>query len=281
MEMTHLNLFHNLVAAGMKMRYGSKPGKEATLRCLFEKKHIMDAGFIDYYLMAFWIFRHYATSAEVAVWPRGAMPSSIICYCLGLTEIDPIKYGLHSVRFVNDELPKFQFDIEASRFEDFRKGAEELLEANAGGYDISAIRKCLFQDLSPMEYLSKKRKQPLPEDIDDEIVRYALKFPQTMDLYETYVKNPKCDILIYQEEMLDILKQVFHVYGIKVNQIRLSIQRGEDKQVEAYKKELLANLKDVTLTEAEAAWQRLISNPKAFLKAHAVSRILAQYRYEF
>ena len=240
----------------------------------------MDAGFIDYYLMAFWIFRHYATSAEIAIWPRGAMPSSIICYCLGLTEIDPIKYGLHSVRFVNDELPKFQFDIEASRFEDFRKGAEELLKANAGGYDISAIRKCLFQDLSPMEYLSKKRKQPLSEDIDDEIARYALRFPQTMDLYETYVKNPKCDILIYQEEMLDILKQVFHVYGIKVNQIRLSIQRGEKEQVEAYKKELLANLKDVTLTEAEAAWQRLISNPKAFLKAHAVSRILAQYRYE-
>ena len=280
MEMTHLNLFHNLVAAGMKMRYGSKPGKEATLRCLFEKKHIMDAGFIDYYLMASWIFRHYATSAEVAVWPRGAMPSSIICYCLGLTEIDPIKYGLHSVRFVNDELPKFQFDIEASRFEDFKKGAEELLEANADGYDIPAIRKCLFQDLTPMDYLSKERKRPLPDDIDDELARYALRFPQTMDLYETYVKNPKCDILIYQEEMLDILKQVFHVYGIKVNQIRLSIQRGEDKQVEAYKKELLANLKDVTLTEAEAAWQRLISNPKAFLKAHAVSRILAQYSYE-
>lgn len=280
MEMTHLNLFHNLVAAGMRMRYGSKPGKEAVLRCLFEKKHIMDAGFIDYYLMAFWIFRHYATSAEVAVWPRGAMPSSIICYCLGLTEIDPIKYGLHSVRFVNDELPKFQFDIEASRFEDFKKGAEELLEANADGYDIPAIRKCLFQDLTPMGYLSKKRKRPLPEDIDDELARYALRFPQTMDLYETYVKNPKCDILIYQEEMLDILKQVFHVYGIKVNQIRLSIQRGEKKQVEAYKKELFANLKDVTLAEAEAAWQRLISNPKAFLKAHAVSRILAQHSYE-
>ena len=280
MEMTHLNLFHNLVAAGMRMRYGSKPGKEATLRCLFEKKHIMDAGFIDYYLMAFWIFRHYATSAEVAVWPRGAMPSSIICYCLGLTEIDPIKYGLHSVRFVNDELPKFQFDIEASRFEDFKKGAEELLEANADGYDIPAIRKCLFQDLTPMDYLSKERKRPLPDDIDDEFARYALRFPQTMDLYETYVKNPKCEILIYQEEMLDILKQVFHVYGIKVNQIRLSIQRGEKKQVEAYKKELFANLKDVTLAEAETAWQRLICNPQAFLKAHAVSRILAQYSYE-
>ena len=281
MEMTHLNLFHGLVAAGMKMRYGSKPGKEATLRCLFEKKHIMDAGFIDYYLMAFWIFRHYATSAEIAVWPRGAMPSSIICYCLGLTEIDPIKYGLHSVRFVNDELPKFQFDIEASRFEDFRKGAEELLEANADGYDIPAIRKCLFQDLTPMDYLSKERKRPLPDDIDDEFARYALRFPQTMDLYETYVKNPKCEILIYQEEMLDILKKTFHVLSIKANKIRLSIQRGEKEQVEAYKKEIFADLKDTTLAEAEGVWQRLTSNPKAFLKAHAVSRILAQYRYEF
>ena len=279
MEMTHLNLFHGLVAAGMKMRYGSKPGKEATLRCLFEKKHIMDAGFIDYYLMAFWIFRHYATSAEVAVWPRGAMPSSIICYCLGLTEIDPIKYGLHSVRFVNDELPKFQFDIEASRFDDFKKGAEELLEANADGYDIPAIRKCLFQDLTPMDYLSKERKRPLPDDIDDELARYALRFPQTMDLYETYVKNPKCEILIYQEEMLDILKKTFHVLSIKANKIRLSIQRGEKEQVEAYKKEIFADLKDITLAEAEGVWQRLTSNPQASLKAHAVSRVMASYKY--
>ena len=279
MEMTHLNLFHGLVAAGMKMRYGSKPGKEATLRCLFEKKHIMDAGFIDYYLMAFWIFRHYATSAEVAVWPRGAMLSSLICYCLGLTEIDPVKYGLHSVRFVNDELPKFQFDIEASRYEEFMKGAEDLLQANTKDYDISAIRECLFKDVKPYEYLSKKQERPLPENIDAELAQYALRFPQTMDLYEKYVQNPKCDIIIYQEEMLDILKDTFHVLSIKANNIRLSIQRGEKEQVEAYKKEIFADLKDITLAEAEGVWQRLTSNPQAFLKAHAVSRVMASYKY--
>lgn len=276
--MTHLNLFHGLVAAGMKMRYGSKPGKEATLRCLFEKKHIMDAGFIDYYLMAFWIFRHYATSAEVAVWPRGAMPSSLICYCLGLTEIDPIKYGLHSARFVNDELPKFQFDIEASRYEEFMKGAEDLLQANTKDYNISAIRECLFKDVKPYEYLSKKQERPLPENIDAELAQYALRFPQTMDLYEKYVQNPKCDIIIYQEEMLDILKDTFHVLSIKANNIRLSIQRGEKEQVEAYKKEIFADLKDITLAEAEGVWQRLTSNPQAFLKAHAVSRVMASYK---
>ena len=100
-----------------------------------------------------------------------------------------------------------------------------------------------------------------------------------MDLYETYVQNPKCDILIYQEEMLDILKKTFHVLSIKANQIRLSIQRGDKEQVEAYRKEIFADLKDITLAEAEIAWQRLTSNPKAFLKAHAVSRVLASYKY--
>ena len=297
MKKTHTELFQDLVLAGAKMRYGfgnssechpnlpkGKPVvikiNQAAVRVPMEIRQIIDAGFVDYYLMAFTLFRHNASSAGIGYWPRGAMPSSIICYCLGLTEIDPVKYGLHSVRFVNDELPKFQFDIEASRFEDFKKGAEELLEANADGYDIPAIRKCLFQDLTPMDYLSKERKRPLPDDIDDEFARYALRFPQTMDLYETYVKNPKCDILIYQEEMIDILKNIFHVYGVKANQIRKGIQRGEKEQVEAYKKEIFAELKDISLIEAEIAWQRLTSNPKAFLKAHAVSKVLASYKYE-
>ena len=278
--MTHTEIFHGLVAAGMKMRYGNNPSKQALLKVLWEKKHIMDAGFVDYYIMAFWIFRHYATSAGIEVWARGAVPSSMVCYCLGLTEVDPVKYGLHSARFVNDELPKFQFDIEASRYEEFMKGAEDLLQANAKDYDISAIKECLFKDVKPYEYLSKKQERPLPDNIDDEIARYALYFPQTMDLFAAYVNHPKCDLLIYQEEMLDILKETFNVPSIKANQIRLSIQRGETEQVEAYKKEIFSDLKDLAPTGAEAAWQRLTSNPKAFLKAHAFSRVLASYKYE-
>ena len=282
--MTHLEIFHGLVAAGMKMRYGDKPSKAAILRCLWEKKHIMDAGFVDYYLMAFTLFRHNAASAGIDYWARGAVPSSVVCYCLGLTEIDPIKYGLHSVRFVNDELPKFQFDIEASRYDEFMKMAEEVLQASAEDYDITAIRENMLRrlkNITPVEYLSQKRERPLPENIDDELARYALSFPDTMDLYEAYVKNPKSDLLIYQEQMLDILRQTFRVSSTKANQIRLSIQRGDAEQVEAYKQELFSNLPDLTPAKAEAAWQRLTSNPRAFLKAHAVSHVLASYKYEF
>lgn len=283
--MTHLEMFQGLVAVGMKMRYGDKPDKAALLRCLWEKKHIMDAGFEDYYLMAFTLYRHNAASAGIGYWARGAVPSSIVCYCLGLTEIDPIKYGLHSVRFVNDEPPKFQFDIEASRYDEFMKMAEDVLQASAvEGYNILTIRESMLQrikNLTPMEYLSKKRDRPLPEDLEDELARYALSFPDTMDLYDTYVQNPNCDLVIYQEQMLDILRQTFRVSSIKANLIRLSILRGEAEQVEAYKQELFADLKDLNPTQAEAAWKRLTSNPKAFLKAHAVSHVLAQHHYEF
>lgn len=292
--MTHMELFHGLVAAGVRMRYGSKPSKDIVLRVLWEKKHIIDAGFIDYYIMAFWIFRFHATSSNINVWPRNAMPSSIVCYCLGLTEVDPIKYSLHSVCFVNDKLPDFQFDIEKSRFEEFMKMAEHLLQANAGDYDITAIKACLLRKdvklgktarityLTPCEYLSRKNERPVPDNIDDEMARYALKFPQTMDLYEAYIKAPSSfNHLIYQEEMLDILRKTFRVNSIKANDIRLAIQRGKTEQVEAYKKEVFSNLKDITVSEAERAWERLASNPKAFLKAHAVSRVLAKYKYDF
>ena len=276
MERTHTDILKGLVSAGKRWRYGEKADNLVTRRIVWELMHIIDAGFVDYYVMAFWIFKY--SKQDINYWARGAMPSSIVCYCLGLTEIDPIKYSLHSARFVNDELPKFQFDIEASRFDEFMKRAEDILQANAEDFDIPAIRECLFKDVKPYEYLNKKQERPLPTGLEDEFARYALYRPDTLDLFDAYIQNPKSDILIYQEQMLDILKGVFHLGGIKANQIRLAIHRGETEQIEAYKQEVFED-SDLSTEEKEKAWQRLSSNPKAFLKAHAVSRVLAQYKY--
>lgn len=289
MKKSHSELLQGLVSAGLRERYGkelepkqinanTKTCSIAPVRMLLEMKQIEEAGFVDYYLMVFWIFKY--SMQDINFWARGAMPSSIVCYCLGLTEVDPIKYGLHSARFVNEGLPKFQFDIDASRFDDFMKKAEEILAENAEDYDIPAIRECLFKDLKPSSYLSMKKERPLPADLEDAFARYALYFPQTMDLFTAYVNRyPKCDFIIYQEQMLDILREVFHVSGIMANHIRLSIQRGETEQIEAYKHEVF-EASDLSTEEKEKAWQRLTSNPKAFLKAHAVSQVLASYKFD-
>ena len=277
MERTHTDILKGLVSAGKRWRYGELADNLVKRRIVWELKHIIDAGFVDYYVMAFWIFKY--SKQDINFWARGAMPSSIVCYCLGLTETDPIKYGLHSARFVNEEPPKFQFDIEASRFDEFMKRAEDMLQANEENFDIPAIRECLFKDLKPSSYLNKKKKRPLPDDLEDEFARYALFRPDTLDLFDAYIRNPKSDILIYQEQMLDILKGVFHMGGIKANQIRLAIQRGETEQVEAYRQELFAS-SDLPDEEKEKTWKRLTSNPKAFLKAHAVSQVLASYKFD-
>lgn len=153
-------ILKSLVAAGMAMRYGDKPVRQVKQRILWELKHIIDAGFEDHYIMAFWIFRHYAKSKKNGYWGRGAMGSSIVCYCLGLTEVDPLRFGLHSARFVNDEPPKFQFDIEASRYDEFMQKAQNLLAAKAKDYDMEVVRLSL--DVTPMAYLSRKREAPGP-----------------------------------------------------------------------------------------------------------------------
>ena len=278
MERTHADILKGLVGAGVRWRYGEKADNLVKRRVVWELMHIIKAGHVDFYLMAFWIFRH--SMNGINYWARGAMPSSVTCYCLGLAEVEPVRYGLHSARFVNEEVPKFQFDIEASRFDEFMMRAEDVLQANAKDFDIPVVRECLFRDLSPSSCLSKKKESSPPADLDDEIARYALYFPQTMDLFQTYVSSyPHCNLLIYQEQMLDILRNDFKVGGIKANQIRLSIQRGEAEKVAAYKKELF-EASSLTDEEKERAWRRLTSNPKAFLKAHAVSRVLESFKYE-
>lgn len=297
MKETTTKILKRLVAEGMEMRYGDKPDRKVKLRILWELKHIIDAGFEGHYIKAFGLFRHYAETEKMGYWGRGAMCSSIVCYCLGLSEVDPLRFGLHSARFVNDEPPKFQFGFEASRYDEFMQKAPNLLAAKAKDYDMEVVRLSL--DVTPMAYLSRKREAPEPEDLDDEITRDALIRPDTMDLYDAYMRrkrdglwkrrgprldkilSPTCGFLVYQEQMLDILRQFFHVSGIKANQIRLSIQRGDTEQVEAYKQELFAHLEDLTEKKAEWLWQLLTSNPHAFLKAHAVSRVLAKCHFEY
>ena len=299
---TTLEQLKSLANKGFKERYGEHPDKLALLRLLFEYRRIDVMGFTGIYLIAYRIFKEAATSMGINVWPRGGMTSSMVCYCLGLTEVDPVRYGLHSARFVNEEPPKFQFDVEDARFDEFNAKADEVLKDNSDILDYETGCKYLLGDLQPSRYLSRKRESPLPipNNLDEEIAEYALSFPDTMKLYEEYkernhgaswvptgiakldeVLAPTNGLLAYQEQMFDIMKNIFGVYGITANNIRLSIQRGETGHIEEYKKEVQQMVKDndINADAFETIWGVLTSNPKAFLKAHAVSRVVSRCFY--
>ena len=79
-----------------------------------ELKIIKDMGFVSYFLIV-WDFIHYAKSQGIPVGPgRGSAAGSLASYLLGITDVDPLKYGLLFERFLNPErlgLPDIDIDF--------------------------------------------------------------------------------------------------------------------------------------------------------------------------
>ena len=64
---------------------------------------IREMGYVDYFLIV-WDYINYAREHDIPVGPgRGSAAGSIVSYCLHITDIDPIKYGLLFERFLNPE----------------------------------------------------------------------------------------------------------------------------------------------------------------------------------
>ena len=77
--------------------------KEYLDRLSYELDVIHRMGYDDYFLIV-WDFILYAKKNKVLVGPgRGSAAGSLVSYCLGITEIDPLKYGLLFERFLNPE----------------------------------------------------------------------------------------------------------------------------------------------------------------------------------
>ena len=71
-------------------------------------------GYVDYFLIV-WDFIKYARDNDISVGPgRGSAAGSIVSYCLGITNIDPIRYQLLFERFLNPErvsMPDIDIDF--------------------------------------------------------------------------------------------------------------------------------------------------------------------------
>jgi DNA polymerase III subunit alpha len=75
--------------------------REYEERLQYELKIILKMGFAGYFLIVA-DFIDYAIQNDIAVGPgRGATPGSLVAYCLNITQVEPIKYGLLFERFLN------------------------------------------------------------------------------------------------------------------------------------------------------------------------------------
>jgi DNA polymerase-3 subunit alpha len=96
---------------GLKRRIDAMTGNEMTAdrvqsyqeRLEYELDVIERMGYVDYFLIV-WDFIRYAKENDIMVGPgRGSAAGSLVAYCLGITNIDPIKYSLLFERFLNPE----------------------------------------------------------------------------------------------------------------------------------------------------------------------------------
>lgn len=112
--MDNKEYFVKLCRDGLLRRYGADVPEDIRARLDYEISIIDRMGYINYYLIVF-DFVNYAKSQGIPVGPgRGSGAGSLAAYCVGITNIDPIKYNLLFERFLNPErvsMPDFDIDF--------------------------------------------------------------------------------------------------------------------------------------------------------------------------
>ena len=112
-NISHFDYFRRLCYEGLEKRYGNAP-QEYKDRLEYELETVNKMGYTDYYLIVA-DFVSFAKNQGIPVGPgRGSGAGSIAAYCMGITDLDPMKYNLLFERFLNPErvsMPDFDIDF--------------------------------------------------------------------------------------------------------------------------------------------------------------------------
>ncbi len=101
---------------GAARRYGTPLSDDLVERLTFELHIMKTMGFPGYFLIVEDFIRAGREQLGVSVGPgRGSAAGSVVAYCLGITQIDPLKYDLLFERFLNPDrisLPDIDIDFD-------------------------------------------------------------------------------------------------------------------------------------------------------------------------
>ncbi|GCD78963.1 DNA polymerase III subunit alpha [Schleiferia thermophila] len=106
------HLLQRITEEGLVRRYGRETPE---LRSRLQKEYdiILQKGFVSYYLIA-WDIVRYATHRGFFHVGRGSGANSMVAYCMGITDVDPIELDLYFERFINlyrENPPDFDLDF--------------------------------------------------------------------------------------------------------------------------------------------------------------------------
>ncbi len=128
-----------LCAEGLKRRYGDAAGPEHRERLGFELTTISRMGFAAYFLIVA-DFIGWAKDHDIPVGPgRGSAAGSLVAYCLGITDICPLRYGLLFERFLNPgrvSMPDIDIDF-------CKDGRQQVIDYVADKYGSEAVTQIM------------------------------------------------------------------------------------------------------------------------------------------
>ena len=175
----------HLAWQGAKARFGEPLPEEVKERLSYELSVIERMGLASYFLIV-QDFVRYAREQKIPVGPgRGSAAGSLVAYVLGITQVDPLRWGLLFERFLNPDrvsLPDIDIDFcirgrdEVIRYAAQRYGQDHL--AQIGTFDRMASRS-VVRDVA--------RVLGLPYEKAD---RIAKKIPFGMPLDQALEKIP-------------------------------------------------------------------------------------------
>lgn len=140
---------------------------------------ITKLGYSDYFLVVYDYVR-FAKTNQIIVGPgRGSGAASLVCYTLGITDVDPLKYGLLFERFLNPEritMPDIDVDFQDDRRQEVITYLKDKYGQDHFAHVVAFTR---FQAKSALRDVGKALAIPLAE-----IDRIAKMVPSTMSLKE-------------------------------------------------------------------------------------------------
>lgn len=105
---------------GAKKHYGDEIPEKITASIAYELNFIEEMNYAPYFLTVYDIVR-FAREKHILCQGRGSAANSTVCYCLGITSVDPTKFELLFERFISsarNEPPDIDVDFEHERREE-------------------------------------------------------------------------------------------------------------------------------------------------------------------
>ncbi len=245
------DFLQGLCQKGLYRRLLGQVLPEYQQRLFYELSIIDKMGYNDYFLIV-WDYILYAKKRNILVGPgRGTVAGSLVAYCLGITEIDPLKYNLWFERFLNPERVSMP-DIDTDFPDNYRDEVIQYVQKVYGEKQVCSISTFnSFLLKSSIRDLGRIRK--MDNDRQDELIRLVESSEDYDALLETYKERQDIYDFLYIIRGLEGLPRHVstHAAGVIISSIPLDdiipLQQGGNhlyqSQLEAVDLEQIGLLK--------------------------------------